>query len=73
MTNKHTYPSLYPPQAHWSLAEAWKILDSVKPGSVLSDDVRAFLAGQIAGALIRLKREASDARDPRPLLVRSRT
>lgn len=51
---KHNYPSLYPPEAHWSLAEAWKILDSVKPG-VISDDIRAFLVGQIAGLLVTLK------------------
>lgn len=46
------YPSRYPPGAHWATDEAWRILDMLKEGA-LPDDVRAFLAGGIAGALMR--------------------
>jgi hypothetical protein len=52
---KHEYPSNYPPgSGSWSLDEAWSILDSIKPG-LIPTDVRAFLAGQIAGTLERIK------------------
>jgi hypothetical protein len=56
----HHYPDRYPPGTHWATDAAWEILDSIKPG-VISDDVRAFLAGQIAGRLMR-EREATFAR-----------
>lgn len=56
MSDKHIYPSRYPPGAHWATDEAWRILDAVKPG-VISPDVRAFLAGAIAGRLVALKDE----------------
>ena len=52
---EHTYPSDYPPGTHWTTDEAWHILDTLKPG-VLSDDVRYFLAGAIAGTLMRVAR-----------------
>lgn len=51
---EHTYPPDYKPGTHWAITEAWRILDQVKPG-VLSDDVRMFLAGAIAGTLVRLR------------------
>ena len=54
--SKHTYPDRYPPGSHWATDAAWEILDTIKPG-VISDDVRAFLAGLITGRLIR-EREA---------------
>lgn len=38
----------------WQLNVAWEIMDSIKPG-ILTDDVRAFLAGQITGALMKYK------------------
>jgi hypothetical protein len=53
---EHTYPSNYPPGCHWAITEGWKILDSLKPG-VLDESTRAFLCGQIAGALMRVKGE----------------
>ena len=54
---EHTYPSNYRPGTHWATDAAWEILDTVKPG-VIPDDVRAFLAGQIAGRLAgRLMKE----------------
>jgi hypothetical protein len=49
---QHTYASNYPPGTHWATDIGWKILDRIKPG-VIPDDVRAFLAGQIAGQLMR--------------------
>ena len=54
---QHTYPSNYPPGTHWATDEAWAILDTLKPG-VISDDVRFFLAGSIAGTLMRIRRDA---------------
>lgn len=50
---EHTYPSLYPPGSTWAITEAWGILDQLRPG-LLDDDTRAFLAGNIAGTLMRL-------------------
>jgi hypothetical protein len=49
---EHEYPSAYRPGAHWATDEAWQILDKVKPG-LIPGDVRAFLAGLIAGTLMR--------------------
>jgi len=46
------YPSRYPPGMNADLDEAWAILDTIKDG-VIPDDVRAFLAGQITGLLLR--------------------
>ncbi len=51
--SEHTYPSSYPPEGHWALREAWAILDLVAPGTI-PEDARAFLAGAIAGTLVRL-------------------
>lgn len=51
---KHEYPSKYPPGVHWAIDAAWSILDSLKPGR-LNGDERAFLAGQIAGALLSVR------------------
>ena len=45
-----TYPSRHPPGSRWSTTAAWAILDLIKPG-IIPDDVRAFLAGSIAGRL----------------------
>lgn len=52
---EHTYPSDYPPGTYWATDEAWHILDCLHPG-VLPDDVRCFLGGAIAGALVRVAR-----------------
>ena len=54
--SKHTYPSNHNPGTHWATDEAWKILDNLKPGAI-PDDIRNFLAGAIAGTLIRVKQE----------------
>jgi hypothetical protein len=59
--SEHTYPTLYPPGCHWALDEAWAILDLVAPG-VIPPDVRALLAGAIAGTLVGL----TDDPHPRP-------
>lgn len=56
---KHRYPDRYPPGTHWATDAAWEILDTIKPG-VISDDVRAFLAGQIAGRLMRERDNDAD-------------
>ena len=48
----HTYPSNYPPGTTWAITEAWTILDAVRPG-VIDHETRAFLAGAIAGTLMR--------------------
>ena len=58
MTDSHEYPSDYGPGAHWATDAAWEILDSVTPGA-LSADVRAFLAGQIAGRLMKERQETA--------------
>jgi hypothetical protein len=51
MPDEHQYPDRYQPGTHWATDAAWEILDTIKPG-VISDAVRAFLAGQIAGRLM---------------------
>lgn len=56
MSEPHTYPSDYRPGTHWALDEAWGILDRIKPG-VIPDDIRAFLAGAIAGVLMKRTKE----------------
>jgi hypothetical protein len=60
MSEKHTYPSDYPPGTHWAVDEAWAILDMLAPG-VLDADHRNFLAGMIAGTLERVRDEAISA------------
>lgn len=50
---KHTYPSKYAPGSGWAIDAAWEILDRVQPG-VIDDLVRAFLAGLIAGRLMKV-------------------
>jgi hypothetical protein len=64
-TPEHTYPSDYPPGTHWATDEAWHVLDILTPG-VLSDDVRAFLAGAIAGTLLRVARRQRNAEEDAP-------
>lgn len=55
---EHIYPSEHLPGSHWAVTEAWTIVDAIKPG-VLSEDVRCYLAGTIAGTLVRLRQELS--------------
>ncbi len=52
MANEHEYPSLHRPGTHWATDVAWEILDILKPGK-LNLAERSFLAGMIAGALMR--------------------
>jgi hypothetical protein len=47
----HDYPDRYKPGSHWATDAAWEILDAVNPGAI-SPDVRAYLAGLIAGRLM---------------------
>jgi hypothetical protein len=56
VSEEHEYPSNYGPGTHWATDAAWQILDSIKPG-VISADVRAFLAGQIAGRLMKERQD----------------
>ena len=68
---QHTYPSKYPPGTHWAIDAAWEILDSIEPG-IMSDDIRAFLAGQIAGRLMQERanqrtRQAGHREAPEPV------
>jgi len=56
-----TYPSNYAPGRHWAWDEAWAIVDSITPG-VLSEDLRAWLAGCIVGTLMRVVREREAGR-----------
>lgn len=53
---QHRYPPAYPPGTSWALDEAWRILDTFRPGA-LDDDTRDLLAGMITGTLWRLARE----------------
>ena len=55
----HTYPSDYPPGTTWAITEAWAILDRVTPG-VIDHETRAFLAGCIAGTLVRISLSGPD-------------
>lgn len=55
---EHVHPQEYLPGSHWAVTEAWTIVDSVKPG-LLSEEVRCYLAGSIAGTLVRLRQELS--------------
>jgi hypothetical protein len=55
MTGKaeHPYPPAYRPGMHWAIDEAWSILDRL-PVGLLPADYRFLVAGQIAGALMRV-------------------
>lgn len=56
---EHPYPSNYRPGTHWSVDEAWEILDQL-PVGILPDDHRFLIAGMIAGALLKAsKKEAA--------------
>jgi hypothetical protein len=50
------YPSKYLPGTHWAVDEAWTILNAL-PVGMLPDDFRFLVAGQIAGALMRIAKE----------------
>ena len=54
--NGRSYPSRYPPGIHWATDEAWRILDMIKD-EVISTEIRAFLSGAIAGALMKERAE----------------
>jgi hypothetical protein len=54
---EHSYPDRYAPgMGDPDLDEAWKILDTIKPG-LIPPDARAFLAGQICGTIGRVRSE----------------
>jgi hypothetical protein len=72
MSDEHEYPSDYAPGTHWAIDEAWAILDTIKPG-VISADVRAFLAGQIAARLMRRSSKAKAPPSPGPAGAATRT
>lgn len=51
--NGHSYPSRHTPDSgNWAAAEAWAILDTLKPGRI-PPDVRCYLAGAIAAVLMK--------------------
>ena len=56
--NGHTYEAAHLPESGWQYAEAWEILDQLKPNSI-PINVRVWLAGIIAGALERVTKERS--------------
>jgi hypothetical protein len=56
--NGHTYAATCLPESGWQFAEAWDILDQLKPDSI-PINVRLWLAGIIAGALDRVAKERS--------------
>lgn len=53
---RHAYLN-HPPGSYWATDEAWEILDTIEPG-VISDEVRAFLVGMIAGRLMKERRRS---------------
>lgn len=53
---QHEYPSKYSPGTHWAIDAAWEILDVLEPGAI-SIEVRALLAGMIAGRLMKERSE----------------
>lgn len=53
------YASNHKPGTHWATDEAWKILDQIKEGAI-PNDVRQWLAGAIAGMLMRVIKERVD-------------
>jgi hypothetical protein len=65
VSEQHAYPSRYPPGAHWSSDVAWNILDTLPVGA-LDDAQRAYLAGLIAGSLMRAAKEGPIAPWSRP-------
>ena len=56
--NGHTYAAAHLPESGWQFAEAWEILDQLRPDSI-PINVRVWLASIIAGALNRVKKERS--------------
>jgi len=62
--DEHTYPSNYTPGTHWATDEAWKILDTLRPGA-LDAAARAFLAGMIVGTLMRIRADDIHLTDSR--------
>jgi hypothetical protein len=56
--NGHTYAAAHLPESSWQFAEAWEILDQLKPDSIPTN-VRVWLAGIIACALDRVTKERS--------------
>jgi hypothetical protein len=56
--NDHTYAAAHLPESGWQYAEAWEILDQLKPDSI-PINVRMWLAGIIASALDRVTKERS--------------
>jgi hypothetical protein len=65
---QHQYPTSYAPGSHWATDAAWEMLDILKPG-VIPDDVRFWLAGAIAGRLMRERGAAQAALDSRSPLT----
>ncbi len=57
---KHEYPSRHLPGSHWATDAAWEILDVIKPG-LIPMDVRSWLAGAIAGRLMKERNDAGPA------------
>lgn len=56
--NGHVYPSEYGKGKHWATDKAWEIMDTLKPGAI-SDDARFFMAGEIAGALMKERHKST--------------
>lgn len=52
----HGYPDRHLPGNHWATDEAWRILD-ILPVNTLDMTQRCFIAGLIAGALMKAKRD----------------
>lgn len=63
--SKHTYPSNYPIGVHWAVDEAWRILDHIKPG-LITDDIRAYLGGAIAGSIMKYATEGAPPKSEQP-------
>jgi hypothetical protein len=56
--NGHTYAATRLPESGWQFAEAWNILDQLKPDSI-PINVRLWLVGMIAGELDRVTKACS--------------
>ena len=56
--NGHTYDATRLPESGWQFAEAWNILDQLKPDSI-PINVRLWLVGMIAGELDRVTKACS--------------
>jgi hypothetical protein len=67
-TPQHSYPNSYQPGTNWATDEAWKILDALPPGR-LTELERAYLAGLIAGTLLRCARRDQAAEIANSLLA----